>query len=441
MVQRVLLTVVLLALCVPLALGKQGVVKTKDGRSIEGDITEGGDGVTIRLRGGTITLPRSDVASVMYAENVQEAYQARLKELPKGAGAPAHMELARWLYDNKAYDLSLKEVEAALAIDPNNAQAVMLRQAVERAIVWERNKNNPKPAPTTPAASLLINPKDRHLLNADQVNIIRQKELRDNEVVIVRLENDVARRFAESRGIVPAVFARTPPFGQAQAILHEGTAEMAKDVKIVVDPPALRAFKMRIQPTLLKGCATLNCHGGKNSGDFVLYSPANNDIVTYTNFYFLTRYAMKDGSGARVPLIDRTNPDKSAILQLGLPRDVAELDHPDVQGWTPAFRGPQDPLFRDVLAWIGQGLIAVEPKYGFEFKLPWQKPEDQVVDQQPAPAEPQAQPVAPQPGPAAPPSKKPDDTGANDARQKADEARERIKPINPGSIPIPPLPF
>src|SRR5207249_9648644 len=60
----------------------------------------------------------------------------------------------------------------------------------------------------------------------------------------------------------------------------------------------------------------------------------------------------------------------SLIVQFALPRDQAQYPHPEVQGWTNALRSKQDPRFGQFTNWIGRGLRAIEPKYGFEFPLP-----------------------------------------------------------------------
>src|SRR5688572_30478155 len=114
--------------CATTLLARPGTIRTRDGRSIEGDITEKPDGsVAIATKAGTVTLSGAEVETISYAGNIKEEYKKRLANLPKNAGAKDHLTLARWLYDNREYELARTELDTTLAIDPNNAEAVTLR--------------------------------------------------------------------------------------------------------------------------------------------------------------------------------------------------------------------------------------------------------------------------------------------------------------------------
>ena len=425
MIRHFIIGGLLLCICASLSLGKQGQVRTKDGRTLEGDITDQGvDGVKIKTKVGTITLNQSDVASIQYAGSIKELYQQRLAALPKDAGAKAHVDLARWLYESKEYALAQKELDAALVIDPANTEALVLKQTVDRSMLWEMTKVNQDMTKALAAGTQtpVASPRDRRLLTADQINVIRQHELKDTDRVRVRLERNVARQFAESQGnITVQEFARLPDQAKAMMILKEGTKEMRPDVKIVSDPQALADFKSRVQPVILQGCATANCHGGANSGTFRLYAPADNEATTYTNFYILTQYAAK---GGELRAISRARPKDSLILEYGLPRENAEADHPEVVGYTSVFRNASDPKYQQILFWLG-ALNPVEPQYGIDYTLPGQA----TAQTQPAASQPPAQP-APQPQPQPKANQQPPDNGGDGGVQDVlKQARERIRPM------------
>ena len=381
MIRHYLAAGLILCLCVSSVLARPGTVRTKDGRSIEGDINDKGvDGVTIVTRVGTISLSASDVATIVYAQNIQEAYQQRLNALPKNAGAQAHIDLARWLYDSKEFELARTEADKALMLDPNSADAALLKQMIERSIAWTRNKPatpaTPSGARPTPTASGVSTPavnsprRDRNYLSADQINAVRIAELKPTDVRIrVRFDNDVRNRFARDKGIDPKRFLVQPDFDKAMAILKEGDSSMRKDVHITTDPQAIMEYKTRIQPMILQSCATLACHGGSNARDFALYSPADNDGATYTNFYTLTQVSAQLGD-TRYKMIDRLHPDRSLILQFSLPRERVSQRHPEVNGWTPMLRSETDPRYRQLREWVANTLIPAEPNYGFDFPIP-----------------------------------------------------------------------
>jgi len=450
MILRSFLTALILCLLCTSLLARPGTVRTKDGRSIDGDITDkGADGATITTKAGQITIRADEIAEIQYGGSIKEAYEKRLAALPKDAGARSHIDLASWLYENKEYELARKELDTALAIEPNNEDALVLRQTVDRTMLLEKRSNIARPpagagagaaagtgAANKPAAGGAI--KDRHLLSPDQINTIRQFELRENEPrVRVRLDNNVAKKYVEMANIDTRRFSQLPEPLKALEILKNGTQEMRKDVKIVSDPQAILEYKAKVQPALLQGCATTACHGGSNAGRFLFYNPADNDAVTYTNFYTLTQLTSPVEKVER-RMIDRLYPQNSLILQFGLPRERAEFDHPEANGWKIWFSGTQDNKYLQILDWVQNGLVPVQPNYGIEFTLPTTK----------APA---TQPAAPTPpAPEQKPPAKGDNAGANaaspndrsdpsrksDRDQKLDDARGRLKPINPGDVPI-----
>jgi hypothetical protein len=242
--------------------------------------------------------------------------------------------------------------------------------------------------------------RDRSLLDTDQINTVRQHEMREDETnVRVRLQNNVRNRFVELENLEPRDFSRLPETRKAIAILtsEKTTPEMRQDVRIISDPAALLIFKQRIQPLLIQGCATSNCHaaGSPNAGRFVLYNPADNEAATYTNFYYLTEsWTEADSTRAESPFqqtrlkaIDRIQPRDSLILQYGLPRDIAEYDHPEVPNWNNVHRNTQDLRYQQVLSWIADVLLPVEPNYRklFGHPLPWEDDEPQPQPNNPAP--------------------------------------------------------
>src|SRR4030095_6791510 len=111
----------------------------KDGRSIDGDITDrGAEGAMITTRAGQITIRAEEIAEIQYGGNIREGAEKRLAALPKDAGARSHVDLARWLYENKEYELARKELDTALALDPKNEDAIVMRQTVERTMLLDK---------------------------------------------------------------------------------------------------------------------------------------------------------------------------------------------------------------------------------------------------------------------------------------------------------------
>lgn len=380
MILRSFLAGLILCLLCSALLARPGTVRTKDGRSIDGDIADrGADGATITTKAGQITIRADEIAEIQYGGSIKEAYEKRLAALPKDAGPRAHVDLARWLYENKEYELARKEADTALSLEPNNEDAAVLRQTIDRTMLLDKRPAANIARPLAGAGGSTNKTvggaavKDRHLLSPDQINTIRQFELRENEQrVRVRLDNNVGKKYVELANMDPRQFAAMPDALKALNILKNGTQEMRKDVRILTDPQAILEYKAKVQPAILQGCAATACHSGTNAGRLLLYNPADNDAITYTNFYSLTQLTSTVDKTER-RMIDRIYPQNSLILQFGMPRERAEFDHPDVPGWKIWFSGTQDNRYQQIFDWIQNGLVPVQPNYGIEFTLPTTK--------------------------------------------------------------------
>src|SRR3954469_1400686 len=177
MTSRSFLAALILCLLCTSLHARPGTVRTKDGRNIEGDITDrGADGATITTKAGQITIRADEIAEIQYGGNSKEAYEKRLAALPKDAGARSHVDLARWLYENKAYELARKELDTALSIEPTNEDAATLRQTVDRTMLLDKRTATAAPRPAVGTGTGSTNKtvggtpvKDRHLLNPDQI--------------------------------------------------------------------------------------------------------------------------------------------------------------------------------------------------------------------------------------------------------------------------------
>jgi hypothetical protein len=394
-----------------LALAKQGVIKTRDGRSLEGDVTEKSDGYVVTIRGIPTTVARENVESVQYLGNIEQQYKDKLANL-KNPTAKDHLDLARWLFDNKAYELARREVDAALVVDPNNADATTLYATIQSQLRLEHSRpaggsgttptaTTPKP-PTPPgpgsATTTTAPPHTASLhkyLTADQINEVKQAEWpSDDTSVKISFTGDVKRKYLASAQENAAAFNALSPSEQARRILANGTAEERAAIRVNNDPQPLAEFKRTIQPMILTGCATAACHGGPKGGKLFLY-PNPDDAASYTNFYLLTQASAEVG-GAKRMMFDRTYADQSLLDLWGLPAEITKSSHPEVKGvaWHSLFASTQDPKYRTVMNWIGH-LVKPDPTYGFTFSLDAASATGAAPAEAPAPAAPNTRPAAP----------------------------------------------
>ena len=62
-------------------LAKQGVVTTRDGQRVEGDINEKADEVVVTSHGVNTVIARDNIASLQYSEAFEKQFQDRLAKL------------------------------------------------------------------------------------------------------------------------------------------------------------------------------------------------------------------------------------------------------------------------------------------------------------------------------------------------------------------------
>ena len=162
---------------------------------------------------------------------------------------------------------------------------------------------------------------------------------------------------------------------QALEILKYGSADMAKDVHILTDPTPLALFKTKVMPIVAQSCASASCHGGTKGGTFILYD-GNTAAATYTNFYILMTYAAQIG-GVKYLAMDREVPERSLVLQFGLPPLQGHPPHPAVAELRARFKSRDDPAYQTISDWLTNDLRVIQPVYGFDVsaaRLPGQKP-------------------------------------------------------------------
>lgn len=392
---------------------KPGVVTTRDGQTYEGDVTEEGTAVTVKSRNVPIVIQRADIESIEYLGTLDEQYAQRMARLD-ATDVNGRVAVARWAFDQGRYDLARDALESALTLEPNHRGANLMMESVRVQVRLERAKKDAataadarRMAATGPATAPATEPnpsqpEPRNLVSADDINAIRQFELKPTDThVRINFARDVKKRFATANNIPPRDLNARPPFDQLRWIMDEGTAEMRRDVRIVSDPSSILEYRRNVQPLVLGSCATSGCHGAAGAGGLMLYAPADSEAISYTNFFILQTWSRRPerepgpfGAGER-RLIDRVNPSNSLLLNYGLPASIAEFDHPQVSGYRPIFRNRDDTAYRRVSDWIRSSLIAVTPEYGIDYTPP-QRPRG-PGDATTAPATDQALPTT-QPG-------------------------------------------
>ena len=380
-------------LSVSVLWARPGIVTTKDGQTIEGDVDNDSLDVVkvISKAGANITISRGNIASIEWTGEIDEEYHKRLAALPKDSGAQPHVELARWLFAEHAYDLERIEIETALKLEPNDPDANALFQTLVGQLRMERRTHmaaTAKSASTGSDSSAVSSPAaggdhpsqanalpKNAVLTPDQINIIRQYEWRDGDTTVkVRIDPDVRKEFLDKDAVIqPAVFNTLSPLDQAIMMIREGTPSVRKGVRVLSDPASMAEYRRIVQPLVISGCSAAGCHDASAPGGFGLATNTADDMPTaYTNFYALTTYTHGVEKTSRI-MIDRTYPQTSLLLQYMLPAAAADVSHPQIPHGTPgeAFSATRKTrAYHQILDWMSKSLSPVNPDYGFVFHGP-----------------------------------------------------------------------
>jgi hypothetical protein len=370
------------------APARQGTVQTRQGQTLTGDVVEENGSVTVTVHGIRTQIRRQDVTSIDYSEDAQTQFNQRLDKLQPG-DVRGRLELAHWAFDLRRYDLARKAIDEVLAIAPDHEEANTFLRVITQQAALERPG---RPAPTEVESTTRPEPAGdatgiaHRYLSDDDINVIRQKELKPTDVVAIRFLNDVKARYMTAANVPVRQFNSQPLVRQAIEIITRGDDAMRADVRINGDPRALLNFRRQVHPMIVQGCAGAGCHGGASGGDFILFNSADNsDEVVYTNYLILQMYSrpvpIADAAGDADDLapgrqtvvrhmIDRVTPQRSLLIQYAMPPNMAELDHPDVIGYRPLFSSWREGRLRLWMNWITNDLGPVVPDYGLTYEPP-----------------------------------------------------------------------
>jgi hypothetical protein len=296
------------------------------------------------------------------------------------AGADAQVQKAKALYDQaraaedsnnngeaqRLYAQAQAENEKALALDPSNETALLLKKVIVAKM---------SAAPETGTTTKATGPAGRvPLLTAQQVSMIRLIELSPDDaritgrvdpkiledfwqnVVKADTTNDTSKA-THDRFVNPQNF----PI-QARRIRDDNEQKYMEGVTITSDPATIATFKTSVLTYTLQSCATSDCHGGDKAGNFKLINPATSAEQVYTDYYILTMYSNADGA-----MIDRQNSNNSLLVQYGLPWANAKIKHPKVD--VRKLTGPNDARLVKIQAWM-QNLGLTRPNYHISYEVP-----------------------------------------------------------------------
>jgi hypothetical protein len=367
----------------PPSLGDEVSIIFATGQRAEGVLVAMEPGLyVVRIGGLDVRLRPSDIESMVSLPSIEERF-AQMQGLVPPNDAKALLALAAWAEARDLLPRALGVVEQALDIEPHNGDALRAKAVLERQIELKRLQReqgdrgvpdaDPEPA-APPVRDLII--RQFPMLTEDQVNLIKVMEVdlsNPPRMVIDPETVEILLRTYADHPAMPVTRAERDAFRRAPAhqildmMFRVGARELYNQVKVIGHPEAMRAFRDRVNAAwLTNAVATTRCHGGTAGGRLLLQNrkPSAPESF-YTNFLILERFRTSEGDG----LIDYARPDRSVLLEMGLPREESIYPHPDVPGWKPIFRTRDDRAYQRTVEWIRM-MYQPRPLYPIEYTPP-----------------------------------------------------------------------
>lgn len=369
-------------------------VLLRDGRTFSGELVDESEaGCTLKIAGIETRFESAHIERVQYVESVRQQYR-RIRLAIPDADSEGLLRLAEWLTNKGELDLARYEVAGVLKRDPVNTKAAKVKTDLDRLIDL-RNKARrategvpPDDEEMSPVEPEGTRPPPARVptLTPEQINLIKVYELdlrSPPTIIIARATIERMLEAKQGHPLAPATreareaILRAPATKQLDLMFKMRAREFYPQVKVQGSPEVMRRFADDVlRSWVINACATSECHGGLEAGRLVLATrKPGSDPTVYTNFYILDRFRTSDNR----PLINWDEPDRSLLLQLGLPRDISSYRHPVVpfegagggpavgDAWRPSFRSSSDRRFQQVVSWI-KSMYRPRPDYGLEYQ-------------------------------------------------------------------------
>ena len=368
------------------AIGEETLVVTRAGRRLTGRLIRFDDAsITLEVAGVALSIPRPDVERVLAQRPLVARYH-EMRSLIDDGDSTRLLVLARWLMSNGLVAEAITETDHVLRVDPTNADAVQLRTLLGRqATLLEQDgaglagRGGPHDAgegPDDDAPARHADPSPFPLLTPQQINLMKVYEIdleRPPRMLISRETIERLMQAYAGNALIPATregrerFLSLPAPEILNVMFRLQAREFYGEVRVMESPSSMTRFRDAVnRGWLATSCASSQCHGGDGAGRLRLYNRrASSEAAYFTNFLLLERFRLSDGT----PIINYKQPERSPLIQLGLPRQDSLKPHPEARGWAPTFKSMNDKRIGQTLDWI-RSMYMPRPEHPVEYTPP-----------------------------------------------------------------------
>ena len=351
-----------------------GAVYLHDGRVIRGVIVKNElEEVILSLHGIHISFAGDDVNTVIPDRPFEQVYVELLERLD--LDNEKHLEsLILWLLKRDKPKIAEAHLQATTSTHPT----INRLQMTVRARLGTKT-TTPQSKDTNQISHEVASRVLGKLLSDEEVNLIRVYEIDLNDPPALVISPQTRQRFINLYGSNPifppdirkkiCTLSDLEVFKLMRAL---NAKELYDEVFVVEEPRSLANFRQYVHDTwLVNRCGTLMCHGGYDSGRFLIRTePRYKASSRYANLLMLDRLVVD----TRWPLLNYENPERSLIIQYALPRNEALKPHPETPLWEPAMRLQRNNSYDSTIRWIKSMRQLPRPNYPIEF--PVEMPED-----------------------------------------------------------------
>lgn len=367
------------------AVGDETVVVTREGKRLSGRLVSADEKrVVLSVAGIDLIIPRADVERVMAQRPLLARYR-EMRSLIDDGDAVRLLVLARWLMTNGLIGEAIAEVDHVLRTDPTNTDAAQLRALLGRqSDLLEQGELTGLRAPGEHGEAEPREEEERGreaanpfpLLTPQQINLIKVYELdldRPPRMMVSRETVErLMQRYADNP-LIPATregrerFLALPPAEVLNVMFRLQAREFYGEVRVMENPASMLKFRDEVnRGWLATSCASSQCHGGEGAGRLRLYNRRlSSEAAYYTNFLILERFKMSDGT----PLINYKQPERSPLIQLGLPRQDSLKPHPEARNWTATFKTLNDRRIGQTVDWV-RSMYQPRPDHPVDYAPP-----------------------------------------------------------------------
>ncbi len=378
--------VILMLSVVGLTAGARvAVVETNSGQTFEGQlISEDDRVVTLLISEVQTPIRRSDIKTLTIKKSNDDIYAQRRAELADD-DLDGRWKLAYDMYELGALKLARTETlalrqqfpdaEKVERLDAVIVDAIRLQEERERPATTPKTPTTPDAQPATPATPTGPAALREQQLTDEDINLLRLwelpvdlRELKPRVIIPRETIAELFKNYADQE-VTPKGrkaqddFYRLQGYEQIPLFFDLRARELYSQIRVIEDPPAMLKFRQEIYPTYITTYFARYFGGGQVDGLYLFGGKGDRVRTSYTDFFILQSYQNADAR-----MIDRSRPTDSLLLQWGLPRQDAKFKAPDVPGWRPFFKGPDDEKYLQLAEWIGS--LYRNPEYGITYTPP-----------------------------------------------------------------------